>query len=134
ICVWLSITDTKLDGFKEAVSTAQLSTTTAISISGQPRSSTAGVTNVYKTSKAELKRYQLTRIEEPEEYINPDHMRRLKAIDVSSPSQPQIDQENGLGREQFDPDYLRYLIAIGAFDSFQQQTDQGSGRGRDGRH
>lgn len=97
-------------------------------------SSTAGVTNVYKTSKAELKRYQLTRIEEPEEYINPDHMRRLKAIDVSSPSQPQIDQENGLGREQFDPDYLRYLIAIGAFDSFQQQTDQGSGRGRDGRH
>nr|VDC92734.1 unnamed protein product [Brassica rapa] len=68
-------------------------------------SSTAGVTNVYKTSKAELKRYQLTRIEEPEEYINPDHMH-----------------------------YLRYLIAIGAFDSFQQQTDQGSGRGRDGRH
>ncbi|KAG2250796.1 hypothetical protein Bca52824_080932 [Brassica carinata] len=43
-----------------AVSTAQPAT--SISTQG---SSTSGVTNVYKLSKAELKRYQLTRIEEP---------------------------------------------------------------------
>ncbi|KAF3533021.1 hypothetical protein DY000_02038093 [Brassica cretica] len=44
-----------------AVSTAQPAT--SISTQG---SSTSGVTNVYKLSKAELRRYQLTRIEEPE--------------------------------------------------------------------
>ncbi|KAL0817065.1 hypothetical protein Bca101_073509 [Brassica carinata] len=43
-----------------AVSTAQPAT--SIITQG---SSTSGVTNVYKLSKAELKRYQLTRIEEP---------------------------------------------------------------------
>ncbi|KAF2585282.1 hypothetical protein F2Q70_00034983 [Brassica cretica] len=53
-----------------AVSTAQPAT--SISTQG---SSTSGVTNVYKLSKAELKRYQLTRIEEPEEHIDPDYLR-----------------------------------------------------------
>ncbi|CAN6893617.1 unnamed protein product, partial [Brassica oleracea] len=62
IYIWLTFTATNSDGIKEAVNTAQPATTTARSISG---SSTSGVTNVYKLSKAELKRYQLTRIEEP---------------------------------------------------------------------
>ncbi|CAF2055688.1 unnamed protein product [Brassica oleracea] len=81
-----------------AVSTAQPAT--SISTQG---SSTSGVTNVYKLSKAELKRYQLTRIEEPEEHIDPDYLH-----------------------------YLHYLRAIGAYDSIQQQPKRGNGCGREG--
>ncbi|KAF3579236.1 hypothetical protein DY000_02030803 [Brassica cretica] len=58
-----------------AVSTAQPAT--SISTEG---SSTSGVTNVYKLSKAELISYQLTRIEEPEEHIDPDYLHYLRAI------------------------------------------------------
>ncbi|KAF2569723.1 hypothetical protein F2Q68_00025225 [Brassica cretica] len=58
-----------------AVSTAQPAT--SISTEG---SSTSGVTNLYKLSKAELISYQLTRIEEPEEHIDPDYLHYLRAI------------------------------------------------------
>ncbi|CAF1926164.1 unnamed protein product, partial [Brassica napus] len=130
IYIWLTFTATNSDGIKEAVNTAQLVTTTARSISG---SSTSGVTNVYKLSKAELKRYQLTRIEEPEEHIDPDYLRYLKAIGAYDSSQPQSERGKGQGREHIDPDYLLYLRAIGAYDYIQQQPKRGNGRGREGR-
>ncbi|WZZ57763.1 hypothetical protein YC2023_057870 [Brassica napus] len=111
-----------------AVSTAQPAT--SITTQG---SSTSGVTNVYKLSKAELKRYQLTRIEEPEEHIDPDYLRYLKAIGAYDSSQPQSERGKGQGREHIDPDYLLYLRAIGAYDYIQQQPKRGNGRGREGR-
>ncbi|KAF3578538.1 hypothetical protein DY000_02035142 [Brassica cretica] len=43
-------------------------------------SSTSGVTNVYKLTRAERKCYQLTRIEDREEDIDPDYMHYLRAI------------------------------------------------------
>ncbi|KAG2266834.1 hypothetical protein Bca4012_075685 [Brassica carinata] len=42
-------------------------------------SSTSGVTNVYKLTRAERKCYQLTRIEDREEDIDPDYMHYLRA-------------------------------------------------------
>ncbi|CAN6973541.1 unnamed protein product [Brassica oleracea var. botrytis] len=104
----------------------------ATSISTQ-ESSTSGVANAHKLSKAELKRYQLTRIEEPEKYIDQGYLRCLKALGACNSSQLHADQGRGEGCEHIDPDYLHYLIAIGAYDSFQQQPKQGSGRGREDR-
>ncbi|WZZ65131.1 hypothetical protein YC2023_076501 [Brassica napus] len=77
-----------------AVSTAQPAT--SISTQG---SSTSGVTNVYKLSKAELRRYQLTHIEEPEEHIDPDYLHYLRAIGAYDSFQQQSEQGKGRGRK-----------------------------------
>ncbi|KAH0879157.1 hypothetical protein HID58_066551, partial [Brassica napus] len=92
--IWLTFTSTNSDGSKEAVNTAQPATTTATTISG---SSTSGVTNVYKLSKAELRRYQLTRIEEPEEHIDPDYLHYLRAIGMYDSFQQQSERGKGRG-------------------------------------
>ncbi|CAN7001581.1 unnamed protein product, partial [Brassica oleracea var. botrytis] len=55
-----------------AVNTAQPAT----SISTQ-ESSTSGVTNVDELTRAELRSYELIRIEKPEEDIDPDYMHYL---------------------------------------------------------
>ena len=77
-----------------AVSTAQPAT--SISTQG---SSTSGVTNVYKLSKAELRRYQLTRIEEPEEHIDPDYLHYLRAIGAYDSFQQQSARGKGRGHK-----------------------------------
>ncbi|KAH0902105.1 hypothetical protein HID58_041608, partial [Brassica napus] len=49
-------------------------------------------------SKAELRRYQLTRIEEPEEHIDPYYLHYLRAIGVYDSFQQQ--SERGKGRRR----------------------------------
>ncbi|CDY35507.1 BnaA01g24050D [Brassica napus] len=71
----------------------------ATSISTQ-ETSASGVTNIlYKLSKAELRSYQLTRIEEPEEDIDPDYLHYLRAIGAYDSVQPQSARGKGRGRK-----------------------------------
>ena len=76
-----------------AVNTAQQAT----SISTQ-ESSTSGVTNAYKLTKPELRSYQLIRIEEPEEDIDPDYLHYLRAIGAYDSVQPESARGKGRGR------------------------------------
>ncbi|KAH0894750.1 hypothetical protein HID58_057179, partial [Brassica napus] len=48
-------------------------------------------------SKAELRRYQLTRIEEPEEHIDPDYLHYLRAIGAYESFQQQPERGKGRG-------------------------------------
>ena len=71
----------------------------ATSISTQ-ETSASGVTNIlYKLSKAELRSYQLTRIEKPEEDIDPDYLHYLRAIGAYDSVQPQSARGKGRGRK-----------------------------------
>ncbi|CDY67412.1 BnaCnng54820D [Brassica napus] len=71
----------------------------ATSISTQ-ETSASGVTNIlYKLSKAELRSYQLTRIEEPEEDIDPDYLHYLRAIGAYDSVQPQSARGKGRGHK-----------------------------------
>uniref|UniRef100_M4EQK4 Serine/threonine protein phosphatase 2A regulatory subunit n=1 Tax=Brassica campestris TaxID=3711 RepID=M4EQK4_BRACM len=71
----------------------------ATSISTQ-ETSASGVTNIlYKLSKAELRSYQLTRIEKPEEDIDPDYLHYLRAIGAYDSVQPQSARGKGCGRK-----------------------------------
>ncbi|KAG2282855.1 hypothetical protein Bca52824_054075 [Brassica carinata] len=69
-----------------AVNTAQPAT----SISTQ-ESSTSGVTNVDELTRAELRSYELIRIEKPEEDIDPDYRHYLRAIGAYDSVQLQYD-------------------------------------------
>ncbi|WZZ35284.1 hypothetical protein YC2023_018685 [Brassica napus] len=75
-----------------AVNTAQPAT----SISTQ-ESSTSGVTNVDELTRAELRSYELIRIEKPEEDIDPDYMHYLRAIGAYDSVQLQSARGKGRG-------------------------------------
>ncbi|KAL0683113.1 hypothetical protein Bca4012_049961 [Brassica carinata] len=77
-----------------AVNTAQPATSI-----GTQDSSTSGVTNVDELNRVELRSYQLIRIEEPEEDIDPDYMHYLRAIGAYDSVQPQSARGKGRGRK-----------------------------------
>ncbi|CDY08231.1 BnaA05g13880D [Brassica napus] len=66
---------------------------------GTQDSSTSGVTNVDELNRVELRSYQLIRIEEPEEDIDPDYMHYLRAIGAYDSVQPQSARGKGRGRK-----------------------------------
>uniref|UniRef100_M4F2H5 Uncharacterized protein n=1 Tax=Brassica campestris TaxID=3711 RepID=M4F2H5_BRACM len=70
----------------------------ASSISTQ-ESSTSGVTNVYKLTTAERKRYQLVRIEDRPEDIDPDYLHYMRAIGAFDSVQPQPARGKSRGRK-----------------------------------
>ncbi|KAL0726541.1 hypothetical protein Bca4012_022634 [Brassica carinata] len=77
-----------------AVTTAQPAT----SISTQ-ESSTSRVTNVDDLARAEVRSYNLIRIDNPEEDIDPDYMHYLRAIGAYDSVQPHLAREKGRGRK-----------------------------------
>ncbi|KAH0898924.1 hypothetical protein HID58_048492 [Brassica napus] len=98
-----------------AVNTAQPAT----SISTQ-ESSTSGVTNVDELTRAELRSYELIRIEKPEEDIDPDYMHYLRAIGAYD--SVQLQSARGKGRGITIASLMFYLLQYDAsLDSRSQK-------------